>query len=138
MVSSEGRLAVLFTECVSSSAEGELAIDENTSTVSLAPNVCVVPGVCAVVEKDEECVGEVSGPVAGEESAARHLEGEADDNDSFVGIISRITVAGGAESDGGKFADSLVRANLSVEILAKGVVDTFRLPTRESSFFILH
>ena len=39
---------------------GELAIDEITSTVSLAPNVCVVPGVFAVVEEDEECVGEVA------------------------------------------------------------------------------
>ena len=53
MANSEGRFAVLFTEGVSSSAEGELAIDETTSTVSLAPNVCVVLGVSAVVEEDE-------------------------------------------------------------------------------------
>ena len=65
MAISEGRVAVLFTEGVSSSAEGELVIEETTSTVSLAPNVCVVPGVSAVVEEDEECVGEFSGPVAG-------------------------------------------------------------------------
>ena len=82
MANSEGRVAILFTEGVSSSAEGELAIDETTSTVSLAPNVHVVPGVSAAVEEDEECVGELPSPIAGEESAARHLE-EADDNDSL-------------------------------------------------------
>ena len=92
----------------------------------------------AVLEEDEECVGEVSSLVAGEETAARHLEGEADDNDSFVDIMSGITVAGGAESEGWTFADALARANLSVETLAEGVVDTSRLPTRESSFFIPH
>ena len=138
MASSEGRMAALFTEGVSSSAEGELAIDETTSTVSLAPNVCIVPGVSAVVEEDAECAGEVSSPVAGEESAARHLEVEGDDNDSFVDIMNGITVAGGAESEGWTFADALVRANLSVETLAEGAVDTSRLPTHESSFFIAH
>ena len=138
MASSESRLAALFTEGVSSSAEGELAIDETTSTVSLAPIVCVIPGVSAAVEQDEECVGEFPSPVVGKESAARHLEGEADDNDSFVDILSGITVAGGAESEGWTFADVLVRANLSVETLAEDVVDTFRLPTRQSSFFISH
>ena len=138
MASSEGRFAVLFTEGMSSSAEGELAIDETTSTVSLAPNVCVVAGVSEAVEEDEECVGEVASPVGGEESAARHLEGDGDDNDSLVDIMNGITVAGGAESGGWTFADALVRANLSVETLAEGVVDTSRLPTRESSFFISH
>ena len=138
MASSEGRFAALFSEGVSSSAAGELAIDETTSTVSLAPNVCVVPGVSAAVEEDDECVGEVASPVAGEESAARHLEGEGDDNDSFVDMMSGITVSGGAESEGWTFADALVRAKLSVKILAEGVVDTSRLPTRESSFFISH
>ena len=73
MASSEDRVAALFIEGVSSSAEEELAIDETTSTVSLAPNVFVVPGASAVVEEDEECVGEFSSPVAAEESAARHL-----------------------------------------------------------------
>ena len=137
MASSEGRLAALFTEGVSRSAEGELATNETTSRVSLAPNVCVFPGVSAVVEEDEECVGEFPSTVAGEESAARHLE-EADDNDSLVDIMSGITAAGGAESEGWTFADALARANLSVETLAEGVVDTSRLPTREFSFFISH
>ena len=138
MANSEGRVATLFTEGVSSSADGELAVDETTSTVSLAPNVCVVPGVSAVVEGDEECVGVFASPVAGEESAARHLEGEADDNDSFVDIMSGSTAVGGAESECWTFADALARANLSVETLDGGVVDTSRLPTRESSFFISH
>ena len=52
--------------------------------------------------------------------------------------MSGITAVGGAESDGWTFADALVRANLSVEILAEGVVHASRLPTRESSFFIAH
>ena len=138
MASSEGRVAALFTEGVSSSAERELAIDETTSTVSLAPNVCVVPGVSAVVEEEEESVGEFPSPVNGEESAARHLEGETDDNGSFVHIMSGITSVGGAESEGWTFADALARAYLSVEILSEGVVDTSRLPSRESSFFISH
>ena len=138
MASSDGRVAALFTEGVSSSAEGELlAIDEFISTVSLAPNVHVVPGVSAGLEEGEECVGEFSSPVACEESPARHLE-EADDNDSFVHIMSGITAVGGAESEGWTFADALARANLSVETLAEGVVDASRLPTSESSFFISH
>ena len=136
MANSEGRVAALFTEGVSSSAEGELAIDETASTASLLPNVCVVPGVSAAVEEDEECVGEYASTVSGEESAVRHLEGEADDNDCFVAIMSESFAVGGAESGGWTFADALARANLSVETLAEGVVDTSRLPTRESSFFI--
>ena len=39
----ECKVANLFTEGVSSSAERELAIVETASTVSLAPNICVVP-----------------------------------------------------------------------------------------------
>ena len=104
--------------------------------MSLATNVCVVPGVSAAVEESEECVGEFVSPVSGEESAARHLEGKADDNDSFINIMSGITAVGGAESEGWTFADALARANLSVETLAEGAVATSHLPTRESSFFI--
>ena len=100
--------------------------------MSLAPNVCVVLGVSASVEEGEECVGEFVSPVSGEESVVRHLEGEADDNDSFVDIMSGITAVGGAESEGWTFADALARANLSVETLAEGVADTSRLPTCES------
>ena len=138
MASSESRLAALVTEGVSSSTEGELSIDETTSTVSLVPNVCVVPGVSAVVEEYEECVGESGNAVSGEESTVGYREGEADENDGFVDIMSGISAVGGAESEGWTFADALVRANLSVETLAEGVVDTSRLPTRESSFFIAH
>ena len=138
MASSESRLAALFDEGVSSPAEGELAIDETTSTVSLVPNVRVVSGVSAVMEEDEECVGESGNAVCSEESTVGYREGEADDNDSFVDIMSGISAAGGAESEGWTFADALVRANLSVETLAEGVVDTSRLATRESSFFIAH
>ena len=121
---SNGRVAAFFTEGVSSSAEGELATDETASTVSLAPNVCVVPGVSAPVEESEECVGEFVSPVSGKESAARPFEEEADDNDSFVDIMSGITAVGGAESEGWTFVDALARANLSRETLAEIVVDT--------------
>ena len=123
---------------MSSSAEGELAIDETASTVSLAPNVCVVPGLSATVEEGEECVGEFASPVSGEESAVRHLDGEVDNNGSFVDIKNKITAVGGAESEGWTFADALARANLSVETLAEVVIDTYRSPPRESSFFIPH
>ena len=138
MASSEGRVAALVTEGVSSSAEGELAINETASTVSLAPNTCVVPGVSAAVEEGQECVGVFASLISGEESAERHLEGEVDDNDSFVDLMSGINAVGGAESEGWTFADALARANLPVETLAEGVVDASRLPTRESSFFISH
>ena len=137
MANFEGRVATVFTEGVSSSAEGELVIDETTSTMSFAPNVHVVPGVSAAVEEGEGCVGEFSSPVAREETAARHLE-EADDNYSFVDIMSGITAVGDSESEGWTFAHALARANLSVETLVEGVIDTSRLPTRESSLFIAH
>ena len=115
-----------------------MAIDETASTVSLAPNVCVVPGLSATVEEGEECVGEFASPVSGEESAVRHLDGEVDNNGSFVDIKNKITAVGGAESEGWTFADALARANLSVETLAEVVIDTYRSPPRESSFFIPH
>ena len=67
----------------------------------------------------------------GEENAVFHFvwEGEAEDNDSFVEIMSGITAAGDDEPEGWTFADALARANLSVETLAEGVVDTSCLPT---------
>ena len=127
----EGEVAAPFTEGVSRSAVGELAIDETASTVSLAPNVCVVPGVSSAKREGEECVGEFVDHLSGEESAASHfvLEGEADDNDSFVDIMSGITAVGDAESEVWTFVDALARANLSVETLAEGVADPSCLPT---------
>ena len=52
----DGKVATLFTDCVSNSAEGQLAIDETASTVSLAPNLCVVPDLSVAVREGEECV----------------------------------------------------------------------------------
>ena len=49
-------MTVLFTEGLSISAEGELTIDETASTVRLAPNVCVVPGVSVAAQKGEGCL----------------------------------------------------------------------------------
>ena len=131
-------MAGFFTGGVSSSTEGELAIDETASTVSLAPNVGVVLGVSAAVEEAEERVEEFVDHGSGQEGDARHLGEEADNNDSLIDIMSGISAVGDTESEGWTFADALARANLSVETLAEGVVDTSRWPTRESSLFILH
>ena len=128
--SSESKVAALFTEGVASSAEGELAFDDTASTVSLSPNVCVVPGASVAVEESEECVEEFVRHLSGKESAVRHLKGKVDDNDSVVDIISGITANGDAESEGWTFVDALARANLSVW--------TSRLPTHEASFLIPH
>ena len=62
-------MAALFTEGLSSSAEEELALDETASTVNLAPNVCVVPGVSVALQGAEECVEDFVDPVSGDESA---------------------------------------------------------------------
>ena len=96
--SGEGKVADLFTEGVSISAEWELAVDETTSTVSLGPNVCFVPETSVAVREGEECVQEALDHMSGEESAARHFvfEGEVDDNDSFVDIMSGITAVSDA------------------------------------------
>ena len=45
----EGKVAALFTEGVPSFVEGELAVDETASTVSLSPNFCVVHSVSVAV-----------------------------------------------------------------------------------------
>ena len=134
----EGRVAALLTEGVSGSAEGELLIDDTALTVSLALNVCVVPGVSVAAREGEESVEEFVDHLSSEESAARHFvpEGEADCNDSFVDIMSGITVVGDSESGGWTFADALARANLPVETLAEGVVDKSHMPTFEFFFFI--
>ena len=56
----EVKVAALFTEGVSSSAEEELATDETASTVSLLPNGCVVPEMSVAVQEGKECVQESS------------------------------------------------------------------------------
>ena len=56
------------------------------------------------------------------------LGGEADDNDSLVDTMSGNSAVGDAESQGCTLAVTLARANLSVEKLAEGVVDTSCLP----------
>ena len=102
MACSEAKVAALFSEGVPSSAEWELSIDETASTVSLAANVCVAPGVSAAVQTCDECVEEFVDHLGGSESAAHPfvLEGGADENDSFVDIMSGITAVGNAESEG--------------------------------------
>ena len=134
----DGKVANPFTEGVSSAAERELVIDETASTVSLARNLCNLPDLFVAAWEGEECVRHFFDHLSGEENAASQLVlgGEADDNDSFVEGLSVITAVGDAESEGWTFADALARANLSVETLVEGVVDTNHLPTYLSSFFI--
>ena len=117
-----------------------LAIDGTASTVSLTQNVCVVLRVSVAVREGEECVQDFLDHLSSEKSAAQHfvLEGEADDNDSFVEIMSGITAVCDAESEGWTSGDALARANLSADTLAEGVFDTSRLLTSYSSFFIAH
>ena len=85
----------------------------------------------AAAREGEECVEEFVDQLSGEKSAARHfvLEGEVDDNDSFVDNTSGIAAVGDVESEGWTFADPLAGATLLVETLAGGVFDTSRLPT---------
>ena len=114
------KVAALFTGGVSSSAEGQSAIDENASTVSLTPNICVVHEPSVAVEERKECVRDFLDHLSGEESAASHLVsgGEADDSDSFADIMSSYTAVGDAESEGWTFSDALGLASLSFETSA--------------------
>ena len=133
----EGEVAALLAEGMSSCAEGELAIDETASTVSISQKLVLYPECLRLCKNARSTFVD---HLSGEESVARHfvLEGEAYDNDSLVDIMSGITAVGDAESEGWTFADALARASLSVDTLAEGVVDTSRLPACESSFFIPH
>ena len=132
----EGKVAALFTEGVSISAEGELAIDETASTVSVA-QMFVLYQECLWLREKARSVSKCLWIICVVRSHFI-LEGEADGNDSFVDIMSGITAVGEAESEGWTFEDALAYANLSVETFAEGIVDTSRLPTSESFFFIPH
>ena len=123
-------MASPFNRGVSSSAEGELAIDETASTVILAPNLCVVPDLSVAVQEGDEYVREVLNDLRGEGKAAGHhvLGGETYDNNSFLDFMSGIRVRD-AESEGWTFADALLCANLAVETLTEGDVVTSHLPT---------
>ena len=122
------KMAAPFTEVASTSAEGELVIDESASTVSVGPNVCAVPDVTEAMQKGEECNGEFLDQLIGDGNAASPLVlgGEADDNDSFVDIRNCLNAVGDAELEGWTYAEP---ASLSVETLAGGIVDTSCFPT---------
>ena len=98
----------------------------------LDANVCVVPEMSVVMQESEECVKDfwIILVVRRVLSVILFLGGEADDNDSFVDIMSSITALGDAEWEGWTFADALAGADLSAVTLAEGVVDISRLPTR--------
>ena len=67
--SNEGKATASFTAGVSSSAEREIAIDENASTVSLAPNICVVPDLSVAAREGKEGVRDFLDDQSGEETA---------------------------------------------------------------------
>ena len=69
----DGRVAPLFTEDISCSAEEELRIDESAPTVSLASNLFVVPDPSVAVQEGEECVRDLLDHLSGEENAASYL-----------------------------------------------------------------
>ena len=105
--SDEGRLTAPFTVGVSSSAEGELAIDMSGSTVSLGA-LCLI---CMWVCKKGKNVRNLQGHLSVEKSAWRRqlLQGEADDDNSFDDIMSGIRAVGDAESKIWTFAEALAR-----------------------------
>ena len=110
----------------SCSAEGELAIDESVLVRNFSLEM--------VIREAEECFREYLEHVSGEKGVQSHQdsEGDRDDEgdeyDSFVDITGVITMEATAESDGLTFADALMHANLSVETLAEGVIDTTQMP----------
>ena len=105
--SDEGRLTAPFREGVSSSAERELAIDMNGSTVSSGA-LCLI---CLWVCKKGKNVRDLLGLLSVEKSASRRqfLESEADDDNSFDDIMSGIRAVGDAESKVWTFAEALAR-----------------------------
>ena len=136
----DGKVAALFTEVVSSSAEGELAIDETASTVSLAQMFVLYPESLWLCEKARSMWESlwIIWVVKRVLYVILFWEKEVVDIKRFVDIISGITAVGDAESERWTFADRLARPNFSVGTLAEGVVNTSRLPTCESSLFIAH
>ena len=90
-----------------------------------------MPDLSVAVREGKECVRDFLDYLSGEENARSRqiLGGEADDDDSFVDIMSDITAVADAESEGWTFGDALALANLSVQTLAEGVFDTLHLPT---------
>ena len=90
--------------------------------------MCCTRSICGCARK-QGVRRKFADHLSGEESAERHRKEETDDNDSFVDSMSCITAVGDVESEGWTFADALARANLSVETLAEGVVDTSHLHT---------
>ena len=68
----EGKVAALFTEGVSSSAEEEMAIDETASMVTLA-QMLVLCTKCLTVRKSKECAQDFLDHLSGKESAVCHF-----------------------------------------------------------------
>ena len=129
--SDEATVTSPFTGSVASSAEGELVIDENVSTVNLSPSPPAVPKMNVAVREREECDGDFLDHLSGYEGALSCQEcgGEGDNNDSFVDVISGITAGGRAESQGWTFREALARANLPMETLAESGIDIAQSPT---------
>ena len=87
--------------------------------------------ICLWLCEKKEYLRNFLDDLSGEETApsCQILRGEANDDNSFVDIMSGITAVKNADSEAWTFADALARANFSMETLAEVDVDTPRLPT---------
>ena len=65
--SDEGKVIAPLT------AEGQLAINENASTVRIAPNLCALLDLSVAVQEGDECVRDFLDQLSGHESAESHL-----------------------------------------------------------------
>ena len=115
-----------------SSDERELAIDEGVAGSIAVPNLQFVPDLTVVISKREECVRRA---LAKFEASFGRTD-EASKGDSFVDIMGELEKETGGESEGITVADFLQRADLLLETVLEGVVDTFDLPLCYSSFLI--
>ena len=89
--------------------------------------------------EEEERVRDFLDRVSGEKGGRNRQDcgHEAGDKDSFVDIMSGNTADGNAELEGWTFADALACANLYIETLAEGLIDTSQLPKCFSPSFNL-
>ena len=87
--SDEGRVTTPITDGLSSSTEGELAIDQDASIVSLASSPRAVPDLTVAVRTGADCIRDFLHHVSGNEGALsrQKLGGEAAHGDSFVEIM---------------------------------------------------
>ena len=128
--SEEAEVTYLLDESVFSTAERELALDEDSAATSLLPNPPVFTILVVAAREGDECKRRAVEEV--ETGVGRHADcvgEEAREGDSsFVDILGGMERETGEKSEGFTFADILQRADLQSETLLEGVVDTPELP----------